>query len=130
MVIAGCLRDAGRCPPAAPFVAVDGVHPSQSLFLPPIGGSSRVALAHRGTFLLSALCSMQDDVVPLALVQRLADELAQSSRSFHLELLPVGWLLCSPNLPWVPHDSSMRSIDVDGAPVPGCPRSAPGWWPR
>lgn len=34
--------------------------------------------------------SVRDDVVPLPLVQRLADELAQSSRSFHLELLPDG----------------------------------------
>jgi hypothetical protein len=33
--------------------------------------------------------SLRDDVVPLALVQRLADELARSSRAFHLELLPV-----------------------------------------
>ena len=36
-----------------------------------------------------AACSIRDDVVPLALVQRLADELQRSSRSFHLELLPV-----------------------------------------
>jgi len=36
------------------------------------------------------VCSIRDDVVPLALVQRLADELQQSSRAFHLELLPVG----------------------------------------
>lgn len=34
-------------------------------------------------------CSIRDDVVPLALVQRLADELQQSSRSFQFELLPV-----------------------------------------
>lgn len=34
-------------------------------------------------------CSIRDDVVPLPLVQRLADELQQSSRCFHLELLPV-----------------------------------------
>jgi hypothetical protein len=32
---------------------------------------------------------MQDDVVPLEAVQRLADELQRSSRAFHLELLPV-----------------------------------------
>ncbi|KAI3424214.1 hypothetical protein D9Q98_009570 [Chlorella vulgaris] len=34
--------------------------------------------------------SMQDDVVPLEAVQRLADELQRSSRAFHLELLPDG----------------------------------------
>ncbi|PRW61572.1 alpha beta hydrolase [Chlorella sorokiniana] len=34
--------------------------------------------------------SIRDDVVPLELVQRLADELQRSSRAFHLELLPDG----------------------------------------
>lgn len=34
-------------------------------------------------------CSLRDDVVPLEMVQRLADELQGSSRAFHLELLPV-----------------------------------------
>ncbi|PSC73985.1 mycophenolic acid acyl-glucuronide mitochondrial [Micractinium conductrix] len=74
------------------YVQEGGIQVRRSLFEE---ASRHHLLLHTGqleavTCPATIMHSIRDDVVPLELVQRLSDELAASSRAFHIEMLPDG----------------------------------------